>query len=241
MIHFNAKTLLVAMAASVAAHAVTPVDATHSSRDISENLNASNKERFMYNKGFKDGYEIGKREGYKKALDEAKKALDEYKNTIHAYEMGKYLARKGKITPPRLYQKRGRNGQFSVIVKGCEVRGELSPADILKLPKYIGKETVSASSFSDQGVGESSKFSDGVFLTGIDHRHTPIAKPTTSLKQVNAIILRDTKFYRDLLRSSGTLFSIEENGGGLKAVFSSPRERDSFIRNYGLEYGKDYK
>lgn len=210
---------------------------------FTENINSSTKERTFYNKGFKDGFEIGKREGYAEGLERAKKALEAYRNKIKSYEAGKYLSLKGKITPPRLYQSR-KNGRFEVFVKGCEVRGQLSPSDILILPEIDENDSGASLLGSVTGAGESRNepTSDGVFLKGVDDGdETPVAVPTASLKQKNSIVLRDTKFYRDLLRSSGILYTIEGNGGGLKAIFSNPREKQSFVTSYNLEYGKDYE
>jgi len=242
MIHSTpSKTIILFGALSTSVlMAVTPVDATYASRDISEQVNMSGKERFMYNKGFKDGYEVGKRKGYEDAYKKAMAAIQGYKRRIESYEAGKYLSRKGKITPPRVYQKRSGNGQFRVIVKGCELRGELSPSDILLLPPYA-KEAESFGGSDRSSSGGSTTLSNGVFLSGIDHKKTPIAKPTDTLKQINSVVFRDTKFYRDLLRGAGVVFFIEENGGGLRATFSTPKEKENFIKSYNLVYGKDYK
>lgn len=229
-------TGLIVLSLGTMLSAASPEEITYT-----ENINSTTKERTFYNKGFKDGFEIGKREGYAKGLEKAKKALEAYAKKIKSYEAGKYLSQKGKITPPRLYQSR-KNGRFEVFVKGCEVRGQLSPADILLLPEIGESDTSSMSKISRSNGSKGSQTSDGVFLKGVDDGdNTPVAIPTASLKQKSSIVLRDTKFYRDLLRSSGILYTIEGNGGGLKAIFSNPREKQSFIASYNLEYGKDYE
>jgi len=222
---------------------LTPIDATHASRDISENINTSNAERFQYNKGFKDGYEVGKREGYALALKDAKKALKMYKNIIAGYESGKFLSKKGKITPPRIYQKRGKGG-VEVIVEGCELRGSLSPSDILLLPKMMSEYEIGggrSSSLNSSSSSRNNEYSNSVFLSGVDNPNTMVAKPTSSEKNINTIVLRDTSFYRDLLRKSGVLYTVEGNGGGLTATFSSRAERESFVKSYNLTRGRDYQ
>lgn len=231
-------TLMIALIGSMTASLTA-----ESAKEITyaENINPSTKERTFYNKGFKDGKEIGMREGYDKARKDMLKILRRYASKIKAYEAGKYLSKKGKVTPPRVYQKRS-GSRVEVVVKGCEIRGVLKPSDLLKLPEYEGGDTDAVYTSTTPATDNPSdpQMSDGVFLNGIDS-NTHIAKPTQSLKQTNTIVLPDTKFYRDLLRTSGTLFSIQNGGGGLRAVFKNAREKNSFIQNFGLEYGKDYR
>ena len=216
------------------------VSITHSSRSVGEHLSSTNKENFFYNKGFKDGFEDGKRKGYAQAMREAKRAIDMYKKKIEAYEVSKYLSRKGKITPPRLYQRRDENGKVEIVVKGCEVRGKLTTRDILMLPQLAQDEYSTSGGFSYHQADDDSTPSDSVFLAGVD-KGVDIAKPTHSLVQKTTLTFRDTKFYRKLLRASGIMYSIEVNGGGIRAVFSSKREADNFVKNNNLMYGKDYK
>lgn len=205
---------------------------------FTENINKTTEERTFYNKGFKDGYDSGKRDGYAEALKAAEMKIAKYKMDIMGWESGKYLSSKGKVTPPRIYQKR-KGGKFEVVVKGCEVRGELSPSDILSLPLMDDEVQNIDSGTMDSGTA-TEEYSDGVYLNGVDNEEAT-AIPTSSLKQTSVIVLRDTKFYRDLLRSSGILYTVEGNGGGLKAIFKNPRERESFVTSYDLEYGKDYR
>jgi len=234
--------VVICCASSIVLNANSLDDVTYSSRNLEEHLNSTNKENFFYNKGFKDGFEDGKRKGYAQAIREAKRAIDMYKKRIEAYEVSKYLSRKGKITPPRLYQKRDENGKVEIVVKGCEVRGKLTTQDILLLPNLSKDEysTTSGGGFDYHTTDSHSTPSDSVFLAGVD-RGVDIAKPTHSLVRKTTLVFRDTNFFRKLLRASGVIYTIEANGGGLRAIFASKREAENFIKNNNFLYGKDYK
>jgi hypothetical protein len=218
----------------------TPSDVTYSNRDISDSLSPKNQEAFHYNKGFKDGFEEGKKEGYKLAMRDAKKAISRYKDKIKSYETGKYLSRKGKVTPPRIYQTRGDNGQIKIIVKGCQVRGSLSPTDILKLPYIDSSDAEYEESSFSTSTNSGTPYSNSVDIAGVD-RMTPIARPSSSLRLKTIRVFRDTKFFRDLLTASNILYTVQPSGAGIKAIFNSPKEAESFARENGLIKGKDYR
>jgi len=212
----------------------------YSSQSFSEKIDGNNKEKFFYNKGFADGFQEGRKAGYEQAMKEAKEAMKRWAKKIKSYESGKYLASKGKITPPRVYQKRGDDGSVSVVIRGCRIEGELSPEDILTLPTV---------DFSDNGGGngrgikhierfKEPALSDSVFLAGVD-RTKPIPIAVEDLKKVTYRYFSDTGFYRKLMRKMGKPFSIQSSGK-IKVMFESAEEANSFMTKYNLD-GEDYR
>lgn len=209
----------------------------NSSRSISETINEKTKEKAFYNKGFDDGFSNGEEIGYAKAVAANEKSIERYKNYIMSLEAGKYLSKKGKITPPRIYQESRSDGSISVTVRGCNIEGELSPEDILSFPSYAGEVTQSRSSQSKYKEGGKS---DSVFLAGID-RKRKISRPEASEDGVRGTFktFPDTSFYRKLFHASDLIFSIQSDKQ-IRVMFKSEQEALGFVRRHRLEEGKDY-
>lgn len=228
---------------SVNSFANKQTDYAHSSRSVSEKVDTNNKEKFFYNKGLSDGYEEGKKVGYQLAMRDARKAIKKYKRRIKALEAGKYLSKKGKITPPRVYQKKRADGTIAVVVKGCSVEGELNPNDILSFPTYTGEDTgANAGSYvsSSTTSSGSSSLSDSVELAGIDYvQHRKPSSPL-DIKKATFRVFEDTQFNRELFRGAGLPYSIQPNSQ-LRVMFPSNKDAEGFIQRHGLVRGKDYK
>jgi len=211
---------------------------THSQRSLGETIQGQTKEKFFYNKGVSDGIEEGRRMGYSDAMKDAERSIKKYKKYIKALEAGKYLSKKSKITPPRIYQER-RNGRVSVVVKGCNIEGELSPHDILMFPSMDDGGSGGSSSGYSSSETKSAPVSDSVFLAGVDRRKSK-PTPTGSLKKATFKTFEDTSFYRKLFRNTGLPFSIMSDKK-IRVMFRSNKEAESFIRRHGLTQGKDYR
>jgi len=211
----------------------------NSSRSINEKVSEQNKEKFFYNKGVTDGFAEGKRVGYEEAMKDAKASLDKYSNYIKSLESGKYLSQKGKITPPRIYQEKRADGSISVVVRGCNIEGELSPKDILMFPVTDSHSESDASSIGSPS-GKPVMPSDSVYLAGVDYSKK--SKPTDgmSAKKTTFKTFVDNEFYRKLFRGAGLAFSIQPNSK-IRVMFSSNDEADRFVNRHGLIEGKDYK
>lgn len=224
-------------------YANTESDIANSSRSLSEKVSPENKEKFFYNKGITDGFADGKRVGYEEAMNDAKASILKYKNYIESLESGKYLSKKGKITPPRIYQEKRPDGSISVVVKGCNIEGELSPKDILMFPTIDGNSGGSLGTL-DNSVSSSAEksaiVSDSVYLAGVDYQKK--SKPTdgTYAKKATFRTFVDNDFYRKLFRGSGLAFSIQPNSQ-IRVMFPTNDEAESFMSRHGLIKGKDYK
>lgn len=201
-------------------------------------------DKFFYDQGFNDGKIEGIRLGYKKAEKELLKKLKSRIDAIKAMEAGKYLSRKHKITAPQIYQVRKPDGSLSIQVRGCRLEGELTPEEIMLLPKSSSPYSqstqearggVSESSSSKNGAG----MSNGVFLPGIDTAQYD--KPTMAVNVTDTVYkyLPNTDFYVNELRISGFPFTVTNGGVNLKVRFSSEQEAVIFMRRYGLEPGRD--
>jgi len=204
-------------------------------------------DKFFYDKGFHDGKVEGMRLGYEKAKTEILKKLKSRLSAIKAMEVGKYLSRKHKITAPQIYQIRKTDGSLSVQVKGCRLEGELSPEEIVLLPKsdtpfYDNTPNANRllSSSSDREQSQTG-VSNGVFLPGIDSTRFNKPKMATSMTDSVYKYLPNTEFYVKLLRSAGFPFTISNGGTNLKVRFASEYEAITFLKRYDLEPGRDMK
>lgn len=205
-------------------------------------------DKFFYDKGFSDGKTEGIRIGYEKAKKEMLLKLKSRLKAIKAMEAGKYLSKKHKITAPQIYQVKKPDGSLSVLVKGCRLEGELTPEEIVLLPKaqesYMGMSGANANSLLPSTVDTNSAnrgVSDGVFMPGVDANRYD--KPQLASSMTNTVYkyLPNTEFYTKLLRTSGFPYTISNGGVNLKVRFSSEREAITFLRRYDLEPGRDVK
>ncbi|HHO42405.1 MAG TPA: hypothetical protein ENN12_03495 [Epsilonproteobacteria bacterium] len=217
---------------------VTPISANPAIEKVDE----EGKETFFYNKGFRNGYKEGEKEGYKKGLAKAEAAISQYKKKIEALESGKYLTKRHKVTPPRVYQQKNEDGTVSVVVKGCSIEKQLTPEEILMLPE-IEKAESSYNSHAPSGTSSYAKRnshapSDNIFLPGID----PSDSITPSLGGEDMKVVYktfpDTEFFRKLFRASGRPFSVI-GGDKIKVIFPSEQEAESFCVRHNLNPGKD--
>jgi len=205
-------------------------------------------DKFFYEKGFTDGKKEGMRIGYEKAKKEVLAKLKSRLKAIKAMEAGKYLSKKHKITAPQIYQVKKPDGSMSVLVKGCRLEGELTPEEIVLLPKaeesYTGISGANANSLLPSTVDTSTTdrgVSNGVFMPGVDANRYD--KPQLANSMTNTVYkyLPNTNFYTKLLRSSGFPYTISNGGTNLKVRFSSEREAIIFLKRYDLEPGRDVK
>ena len=205
-------------------------------------------DKFFYDKGFTDGKTEGMRLGYDKAKKELMAKLKSRLTAIKAMEAGKYLSKKHKITAPQIYQVKKPDGSMSVLVKGCRLEGELTPEEIVLLPKagnlYADASTANAKSLLPSTVDPvqgTKGVSDGVFMPGIDSNRYD--KPAMANSMTNTVYkyLPNTEFYTKLLRSSGFPYTMSNGGTNLKVRFSSEREAIIFLKRYDLEPGRDVK
>lgn len=212
----------------------------NSTRSIAEKVDKQDGETFFYNKGFSDGFEEGKKIGFEQALKEGAEALSKYEAYIKSLEAGKYLSKKGKITPPRIYQEKRADGSISVVVQGCNIEGELSPKDILLFPSIDESRNNSSRKIASSSAGNSDSVSDSVYLAGIDNPKKQ--RPLASNSAINATFrtFEDNSFYRKLFRGSGLAFSIQPNRE-IRVMFSSEQEAERFMNRHGLTSGKDYR
>ena len=216
-----------------------------SSNPSIEKIDQEGAETFFYNKGYRNGYADGQKKGFEQGLKTAKKALAKYKKKIEALEAGKYLSKKHKITPPRVYQKKNPDGTVSVVVGGCAIERQLSPQEILMLPEIDtftdGGVSVSRAhtspAYGGQGGGAAMP-SDSVFLPGVDG--TKSETPSLGGSDIRVVykFFPDTQFYRKLFRASSRPFSIA-GGDRIKVIFPSEREAEAFCRRHNLKPGRD--
>jgi len=207
-------------------------------------------DKFFYDKGFTDGKVEGMRLGYEKAKKEVLGKLKSRLKAIKAMEAGKYLSRKHKITAPQIYQVKKPDGSLSVLVKGCRLEGELTPEEIVLLPKATsqyggeGDSIANADSLLPSTVSpapHSKGVSNGVFVPGVDASRYD--KPQLASSMISTVYkyLPNTEFYTKLLRTSGFPYTISNGGTNLKVRFSSENEAITFLRRYDLEPGRDVK
>jgi len=205
-------------------------------------------DKFFYDKGFTDGKKEGMRLGYEKAKKEVLAKLKGRLKAIKAMEAGKYLSKKHKITAPQIYQVKKPDGSMSVLVKGCRLEGELTPEEIVLLPKaedaYAGLSGANAGSLLPSTVDPvqgTAGVSDGVFMPGVDANRYDKPQLASSMTSTVYKYLPNTEFYTKLLRSSGFPYTISNGGTNLKVRFSSEREAIIFLKRYDLEPGRDVK
>jgi len=208
-------------------------------------LKETQVERHFFRKGKKVGYKLGYNAGYAAGIKFAKKRLDKYKGRVAAMEAGKYLSRRAKITPPRLYQKTTPDG-VKVVVGGCKIEKQLTTKEILSLPVYDGQEegareykaSRKTPDYSNPYMeGNKNVISNGIYLPGVD----PAPKESSLGGDEVSMVKKafpDTEFYRTLFRRTGVMFSIV-SGNRINVTFRSERDAASFMARHELEPGVD--
>lgn len=92
-------------------------------------------QRFYYEQGYQDARAKSYEEGYKRAKDEfVNQILPRYANRIKAYEAGKYLMEEGKITYPKVFRYKGKDG-YSVHIEAPVVEKAFDEKDLYMLPE----------------------------------------------------------------------------------------------------------
>lgn len=202
-------------------------------------------EKFFYNKGYADAKNTHYEKGYADGLSYAEAKLKEYTTKIKAYEMGKYLMSKNKISYPKVYQTLDANGNVRVVIDGCKIQSELSTADITMMPKapssHLGTMESRGNHYVDQKEGKQvvDPITDKVFLAGIDDGSLGGETPTLGGADIKMVYkyFPQTNFYETLLRKTNKVYAVEN--GKLKVIFSSRSEADAFCRRHHLKNGKD--
>lgn len=206
--------------------------------DPSESINQKGIETFFYNKGYKDGLRDGEKVGYKQAFKEAKRSIKRYSKRIKSLEASKYLSKKGKITPPRLYQKQNPDGTVQVVIEGCKIEKQLTPTEVLMLPHVDDMASSSSLRGATYSSGGDSEISNAVHLIGVDKEDYRPHFSTDAVKSTFRYF-PDTQFYRKLFRASGKPFAITSNEK-IKVIFTSEKEALDFCAQHGLKAGRDF-
>jgi len=192
---------------------------------------------YYYNKGYSEGKIVGYRKGFEAGKKEALKQLKRRLNEIKAMEAGKYLVKEHKITAPKLYQVKQEDGSIKVVVKGCQLEKELTPEEIMMLPKVnniVGSDALSYSTKNDKKA-----ISDSVYLPGVDTK-SEIPHSPDEANRVTYLYLPNTEYYKKLLDSAGKPYAISYDGK-IKVLFESNRDKNIFVKEYDLNPGEDYK
>lgn len=226
----NKKMPLVAIGAVLLCHQPLTADPS------TEKVDQKGVETFFYNKGYRNGYADGEKEGYAKGLAKAERAIRQYKRKIEAYEAAKYLSKRHKIAPPKVYQKKNPDGTVSVVVKGCTIEKQLTPEEILMLPETnsVGSGNVYNGSMLSSGAKPQTQSpSDHVFLPGIDSGKEPVAELSGNDIKATYLFFPDTEFYRNLFRVALRPFSVI-SGNRLKVIFPSEKDAKAFCVRHGV-------
>lgn len=92
-------------------------------------------QRFYYEQGYQDARAKSFDEGYRQAKDEfTNKILPRYAQRVKAFEAGKYLVEEGKITYPKVFRYRDKNG-YSVHIEAPTVEKSFTEKDLYMLPE----------------------------------------------------------------------------------------------------------
>lgn len=170
---------------------------------------------FFFNRGYEKGYNEGFEAGSKAAFQEAKKILNNYQNNIKAYEIGKYLIKRKKLTYPQIWQNMTESG-MKIIVLPSKIENELDISDIFTkfgdIPTYFKEiNEPKDENFYDTGDGVNIAKRDNVKeLTASADKHSKIItinidknwKNEKVLKKANAVYAIDKDKYRVMFFSS---------------------------------------
>jgi len=103
-------------------------------------------QRFYYEQGYQDARAKSFDEGYRQAKDEfINKILPRYSQRVKAFEAGKYLVEEGKITYPKVFRYRDKNG-YSVHIEAPTVEKSFTEKDLYMLPEITMSQCNTADS-----------------------------------------------------------------------------------------------
>lgn len=121
-------------------------------------------QRFYYEQGYQDSRIKSYEEGYKRAKDEfVNQILPRYANRIKAYEAGKYLIEEGKITYPKVFRYKGKDG-YSVHIEAPIVEKAFDEKDLYMLPEIAMSKCESQANGSLGGsAGEDVDYTQNAF------------------------------------------------------------------------------
>jgi hypothetical protein len=200
--------------------------------------NGSDSSDYYFGMGYKKGKIVGYRKGFEAGKKEALKELNKRFAEIKAMEAGKYLVKQYKITAPKVFQKKMSDGSIKVVIDGCKLEKELTPEEIMLLPKMPNGYKVS-SSYGGYNPSVSQKaISDSVYLPGVDTEDN-IPHGTEEVNDITYLILPNTEYYKKLLDKAGKPFSISADGK-IRVLFQNHRDKMLFINHYELKAGEDY-
>lgn len=124
--------VLLAVIAVVIGYPISASADTSASVDLA---GLNEMQRFYYEQGYQDARAKSFDEGYRQAKDEfMNKILPRYAQRVKAFEAGKYLIEDGKITYPKVFRYRDKNG-YSIHIEAPTVEKTFSEKDLYMLPE----------------------------------------------------------------------------------------------------------
>ena len=196
-------------------------------------------EKFYYDQGTKDGYNIGYKEGYYRAIKDAKASLDRYKELIKAREAGKYFSKEHKITYPEIYSVKTADG-IRVRVRGCQIDKELTAGDILKAPivnaDFMAGDATDYFTLNEaerRNAAALHKPTNSVVLVARDQALSEVPLlPGNETKRAKRHYI-NTAFLRHTLDENNIAYSVTEKE--IHAIFSSEEDAKTFDSKYKLD------
>lgn len=192
---------------------------------------------FYFEKGYKQGKSVGYKKGFEAGKKYFLKQLKKRMASIRAMEAGKYLIKQYKITAPKVFQKKLRDGSIKVVVEGCKLEKELTPEEIMTLPT-MPNDYKSSNTYEYNPNTNQKAVSNSVYLPGVDSNEE-IPHGTEEVNNATYLVLPNTTYYKKLLDKEGKPYAIDNNGK-IKVLFENNREKQLFIHNYELHAGEDY-
>ncbi|QDD68222.1 hypothetical protein [Caminibacter pacificus] len=196
-------------------------------------------EKFFYTQGYKVGYKDGYQKGYRDALLYAERKIKEYMAKIKAYEAGKYLIYKQKITYPEVYQVTDDNGNVRIVVKGCQIEKPLSPQDIVFIPTLPNGYEANAPMPNPPKYVEDSPVTNAIVNNELE-AVPKLPKLPDDEKKIVFYEFPNTAFYRKVLNEANLVYSIDPKTKRLKVLFDSQKDALRFLKQHNFKLGKDY-
>jgi len=193
-------------------------------------LYAGESEDFYYDRGYENGYQKGLIKGQMEAFSDAKRILQEYKERIKAYELGKYLVQKQRLTAPQVYQELDSNGNMKIVVIPSRIQKELNIDEIFEefgsLPRLshgIKKQ------LSNTGKKDFNEL-NSVYLANRDNISDIL--PNKASKNSTKSVLRISKSSsnRDILNSANVAYV--ENKYNYEVIFFTKQEKLEFCTEF---------
>ena len=198
------------------------------------NKNLKGLADFYYKQGYQAGYKSGYEKGYQDALNYAKQKLQEYALKIKAYEAGKYLIKEDKITYPQVFYIKKPDNSIQIVIKNSQIANEISAGDILYIPKLNLNDYSDIYSTANKN---SLTVSNAVSLNQLQI-NPEVPKISKNTLKVYYLYMPNTQSYKALLNKANVPYA--EDGNRLKIIFSSKKNAEEFIKNYGLVKNVDY-